>query len=163
MSTRILFAAVLGGVMALPTAAAALEMRPVLSQDIAQRMADACVAKAKEEGWAMHIAIMDNGANLLHYTRMDNAIGLSHEISLAKARTSALVPQPTKNLQAGAFGDKGPTAFAFVPGLNFFEGGLPIRTAGGVHIGSIGVSGSTGENDGICAQAALDAVAADLQ
>ena len=42
-----------------------------------------------------------------------------------------------------------------------FAGGLPIM-AGGVHIGGIGVSGNTADNDEVCAQAAIDAVAADL-
>jgi uncharacterized protein GlcG (DUF336 family) len=52
---------------------------------------------------------------------------------------------------------------AFVPGLVTFEGGLPIKTAGGEHIGSIGVSGATADQDGVCAQAALDFVKDDLK
>ena len=57
----------------------------------------------------------------------------------------------------------GPGAAAFVPGLNFFEGGLPILTDDGQHLGGIGVSGDTGANDALCAQAGIDAVADQLQ
>ena len=52
---------------------------------------------------------------------------------------------------------------AFVPGLVTFEGGLPIMTAGGEQIGAVGVSGAKAEEDGMCAQAALDAVKDDLK
>jgi uncharacterized protein GlcG (DUF336 family) len=38
------------------------------------------------------------------------------------------------------------------------QGVLPIMTVGGVHIGGVGVSGSTAQNDEACAQAGLDAV-----
>lgn len=40
---------------------------------------------------------------------------------------------------------------------------IAIMDAGGVHIGSIGVSGARADQDGVCAQAALDAVANDLR
>jgi glc operon protein GlcG len=44
-----------------------------------------------------------------------------------------------------------------------FEGGLPIKTASGEPIGSVGVSGASAEQDGACAQAGLDAVKDDLK
>ena len=50
----------------------------------------------------------------------------------------------------------------FVPGLAAFPGGLPIKTADGAHVGAIGVSGGTGDQDEECAQA-LDAVADQLK
>jgi glc operon protein GlcG len=45
-----------------------------------------------------------------------------------------------------------------VPGTATFPGGLPILTASGKHLGRIGVSGASAEQDEACAQAALDAV-----
>ena len=44
-----------------------------------------------------------------------------------------------------------------------FEGGLPILTADGKQVGAIGVSGGTAEQDGICAQASVDAVKNELK
>jgi len=52
---------------------------------------------------------------------------------------------------------------AHIPGIATFEGGLPIMTADGKHIGSSGVSGASAEQDGICAQAGIDAVKNDLK
>jgi glc operon protein GlcG len=49
-----------------------------------------------------------------------------------------------------------------IPGIALLEGGLPIITKDGEHIGSIGISGANPELDGICAQAALDALKDDL-
>ena len=66
-------------------------------------------------------------------------------------------PINAQNVRAFVYGDP---AYG---GIVTFEGGLPIKTAGGAHIGAIGVSGASAEQDGMCAQAALDAVANDLK
>ena len=137
-------------------AAAQTEDRPMLTSAAAMTMIHGCLSKAAEEGWRMHIAVMDNHGNLKAYHRMDDAQLLSHDIALAKARSSALAPRSTQQWSQAAFGN-GVSPVAFVPGLNFFEGGLPIMTADGQHIGGIGVSGDSGANDAICGQAGIDA------
>ena len=142
--------------------AAQIETRPILSSSAAMTMVHGCLSKAAAEGWLMHIAIMDNHGNLKAYYRMDDAQLLSHDVAMAKARSSALSPRSTKQWGEMAFAN-GPSAAAFVPGLNYFEGGLPIMSAAGEHIGGIGVSGDSGANDAICAQAGIDAAAADLR
>ena len=132
----------------------ATEERPILTASAAMKMVHGCLAKAASEGWLMHIAIMDNHANLKAYHRMDDAQLLSQDVAMAKARSSAVSPRSTKKWGESAFPNGGgPTAAAFVPGIIYFEGGLPIMTADGSHIGGIGVSGDTGANDAICAQA----------
>src|SRR6185369_7411855 len=65
---------------ALAGSALALEQRPVLSLDVAKKMAAACEAKAKQEGWKMNIAIVDNGGNLKLFLREDDAFLKSIEI-----------------------------------------------------------------------------------
>ena len=137
-------------------AAAQTEDRPMLTGAAAMTIVHGCLAKAQEEGWRMHIAVMDNHGNLKAYLRMDDAQLLSHDVAMAKAHSSAASPRSTLQWGQMAFGN-GVSAAAFVPGLNYFEGGLPIMTAGGQHIGGIGVSGDTGANDAICAQAGIDA------
>ena len=143
----------------LDKASAQVSSRPMLTGTAAMEMVQGCIAKADAEGWRMHIAILDNHGNLKAYHRMDDAQLLSHDVAMAKARTSASSPRSTQQWGDMAFGN-GLSAAAFVPGLNFFEGGLPILTADGAHLGGIGVSGDTGANDAICAQAGIDA--ADL-
>jgi glc operon protein GlcG len=141
--------------------ASALEMRPILTLEVAQKMSAACVEKARQEGWKMNIAILDAGGNLKHFQRMDDAFLKSIDIAMIKAETSAGFPFSTKMVEEIA-ATRVP-GLAHIPGIATFEGGLPIKTAGGVHIGSIGVSGATAQQDGVCAQAALDAVANDLK
>jgi glc operon protein GlcG len=130
---------------------------------IAQKMADGCEAKATQEGWKMNIAVVDSGADLVLFRRMDGAFLGSIDIAQMKARTSAMFPFPSRGLGEIAFGKDGEPGrtpgLAFVPGLAAFPGGLPVKTANGAHIGAIGVSGGTGDQDEACAQAALDAVA----
>ena len=137
-------------------AAAQTADRPTLTSGAAMTMIHGCLSKAAEEGWRMHIAIIDNHGNLRAYHRMDDAQLLSHDIAMAKARSSALSPRSTEEWGQFAFGN-GVSPAAFVPGLNFFQGGLPIRTDDGQHLGGIGVSGDTGANDAICAQAGIEA------
>jgi glc operon protein GlcG len=149
-------------VMAAATGSAfAIEQRPFLTLEVAKKMAAACEARAKEEGWKMNIAILDSGGNLKHFSRMDDSFLKSIDIAMIKAETSAGFPFSTK--QVGEIAATRVPGIAHIPGIATFEGGLPIMTADGKHIGSIGVSGATAEQDGICAQAALDAVKNDLK
>lgn len=141
--------------------AAAMEQRPYLTLEVAKKMAAACEDKAKQEGWKMNIAILDSGGNLKHFSRMDDSFLKSIDIAMLKAGSSAGFPFSTK--QIGEIVKERAPGLAFVPGVVTFEGGLPILTADGKHIGSIGVSGATAQQDGVCAQAALDAVKDDLQ
>lgn len=109
----------------------------------------------------MNIAILDSGGNLKHFSRMDDSFLKSIDIALIKAETSAGLPFSTKTV--GEIAATRVPGIAHIPGIATFEGGLPIMTADGKHIGSIGVSGATAEQDGICAQAAPDAVKNDLK
>jgi len=95
-----------------------------------------------------------------YFLRQDDAFLGSVKIAQLKANTSSSFPFSTK--QIGEI-TKNVPGIAFVPGIVTFEGGLPIKTGGGEAIGAIGVSGGTAEQDGICAQAGVDAVAGDLK
>lgn len=135
--------------------AAAQDSKTVLTVATAKQMAEACEAKSKAEGWKMVIAIVDDGGNLKYYSRMDGSFLISVKISQSKAETSARVPVSTRKLGEISQGVKG---LELVPGVAIFAGGLPIFTAGGAHIGGIGVSGGSADQDEVCAQAGLDAV-----
>jgi uncharacterized protein GlcG (DUF336 family) len=146
---------------ALAGAAMAMEQRPFLTLDVAKKMAAACEAKAKQEGWKMNIAIVDSGGNMKYFLRQDDAFLKSIEIAQLKAGTSAGFPFSTK--QVGEIAATRVPGIAHVPGIVTFEGGLPIMTADAKQVGAIGVSGGSAEQDGMCAQAALDAVKNDLK
>jgi uncharacterized protein GlcG (DUF336 family) len=141
--------------------ASAIEQRPFLTLEVAKKIAAACEAKAKQEGWKMNVAVVDSGGNLKYFLRQDDAFLKSIEIAQMKAGTSAGFPFSTK--QVAEIAATRVPGIAHVPGIAAFEGGLPIMTADGKHIGAVGVSGATAEQNGICAQAGLDAVKNDLK
>jgi len=120
-------------------------------------MADAAETKALEKDLKIAIAIMDNHGNLKYYRRMDGNSFISVKMAQLKALTSASLPVSTKDLaKRNESLPNGP--YLGVPGIVLLEGGLPIITKEGQHIGSIGISGATPELDGICAQAGIDAI-----
>lgn len=165
MKLRSIFATVLCAAITISGPSAALEKTPILDLGIAQKMANGCEAKAVAEGWRMNIAIVDRGADLVVFRRMDNAFLGSVEIATNKAKTSARFPFSTRVVAELGYGTKDTPAG--VPGLVevdeiiAFAGGLPIM-AGDIQIGGIGVSGDSADNDEACAQAALDAVKGEL-
>ena len=132
-----------------------------LSLEMAKKMADAAEAAAMERELKIAIAIMDAHGNLKYYRRMDGNGFVSVRMSQLKAYTSASMAVSTKDLaKRNEKLSNGP--YLGVPGIVLLEGGLPIITRDGQHIGSIGISGATPELDGICAQAGVDAVASML-
>ena len=154
-------------VVGLSPAARALDKMPVISLDLARKMAAGCEAKAKEMNWKMNISVVDSGANEIFFEKMNGAFLGSREIAFHKAQTAARFPFPTRFFQELAFGKdlKGGMVpgIVYVPDLIAFPGGLPIMTADKVQIGAIGVSGATADQDEACAQAGIDAAQEDLK
>jgi glc operon protein GlcG len=117
--------------------------------------------KAIEKQIMIAVAIMDSHSNLKYFHRMDGNNFIIVIMSQLKAMTSVSIPISTKVLaERNKAMDNSP--YSSVPGIVLLEGGLPIITKDGQHIGSIGIRGANPELDGICAQTALDAIADDL-
>lgn len=117
----------------------------------------AAIKKADELGVREDIAIVDTGANLKAFLRMDKAWLGSVDIAIKKARTAAFFEMPTGEI--GKLSQPGQPLYGIEEsngGLISFGGGVPIQSAGEL-IGGIGCSGSTVENDEAIAQAALSA------
>jgi glc operon protein GlcG len=128
-----------------------------LSLEMAKKMADAAEFAAIEKGLKIVIAIMDAHGNLKYYRRMDGNGFISVRMAQLKALTSASMPVSTKALvERNEKMPNGP--YLSVPGIVLLEGGLPIITKDGQHIGAIGISGATPELDGICAEAGINAI-----
>ena len=49
----------------------ALEKVPIISLDLARKMAAGCEAKAKEMNWKMNISVVDSGGNEIFFEKMD--------------------------------------------------------------------------------------------
>ncbi len=132
-------------------------MVKALSLEMAKTMANAAELEANERKLKIVIAIMDAHGNLKYYRRMDGNGFVSVRMAQLKALTSASMPVSTKDLAKRNEGiANGP--YLGVPGIVLLEGGLPIITKDGQHIGSIGISGATPELDGFCAQAGVNAI-----
>ena len=152
--------ALLAASLTLTEPASAQQKRTALGLESAKKMAAACEQYARKEGWNMVIAVVDSGGELKQFSRMDNSFRASIEIAQLKANTSSGFPFSTR--QVGEVAQQRVPGIVHVPGIVTFAGGLPIITATGEHIGAIGVSGGTADQDEVCAQAALDAVKAEL-
>src|SRR6266700_4280122 len=136
-----------------------------ISFELAQKMVDEAVAKAKEIGVSENVASLDDGGNLKAFGRMDGAPIPTIEMAQNKAYT-ALFGVSTQEFFNFIQGD--PSLLAGIPTLErmaAWGGGFPIKVDGEV-VGAIGVSGApTVQNDVDCASAALglvpDAMPAD--
>ncbi len=125
----------------------------------AQLALNAAHEKAQDMGVKMNIAVVDAGANLVAFLRMDDAWLGSLDISIKKAKTARFFDMPTGEL--GKLSQPGKPLFGIEhsnEGLITFPGGIPIMGDGGKVMGAIGVSGSTVEDDHKVAQAGVQAL-----
>jgi uncharacterized protein GlcG (DUF336 family) len=98
-----------------------------ISSELAQKMVDAAVAKAREIGVSENVAILDDGGNLKAFSRMDGAPFLTIEIAQNKAYT-ALFGVSTQDFFNFIQGD--PSLLAGLPALArvaAWGGGFPLR------------------------------------
>ena len=118
----------------------------------------AAIEKAQQIDTKMNIAIVDAGANLLVFARMDDAWLGSTDIAIKKAKTARFFDMNTGEI--GNLSQPGGALYNIEhsnDGLITFPGGIPIRRGDEI-IGAIGVSGSTVENDHTVAEAGARAV-----
>jgi uncharacterized protein GlcG (DUF336 family) len=130
-----------------------------LNLTLAQAAVAAALSKAQQLGLSMNIAVVDAGANLKTFVRMDGAWLGSVDISMRKARTARFFDMNTGEI--GKLSQPGGSLFGIEHsngGLITFPGGVPLRDKCGAVIGAIGVSGSTVENDHAVAEAGAAAV-----
>lgn len=114
----------------------------------------AAIEKSKELGVKMDIAIVDAGANLKAFARMDDAWLGSIDIAIKKAKTARFFDMNTGEI--GKLSQPGGALYNIEHsngGLITFSGGVPLKNKAGEVIGAIGVSGSTVENDHTVAEA----------
>lgn len=129
-----------------------------ISLEQAQAVVEASLAKSREVGTAMNIAVVDAGGNLKAFGRQDGAWIGSIDISQKKARTARFFDMNTGDI--GALSQPGGPLYNIEVsngGLITFPGGIPLKVDGAV-VGAVGVSGSTVENDHIVAQAGAEAL-----
>lgn len=125
----------------------------------AQKIVEAAKKKAAKLKTKMDIAVVDAGANLKAFVRMDGAWLGSIDIAIKKARTARFFDMPTGDI--GGLSQPGGSLYNIEHsngGLITFPGGIPLKNAAGEVIGAIGVSGSTVEDDHAVAEAGAAAL-----
>ena len=131
-----------------------------ITLDQALTVLEAARKKAEAQGTKMDIAVVDAGANLKAFIRMDDAFLGSIDIAIKKAKTARFFNMPTGDL--GGLAQPGQPLYHIEfsnDGLITFPGGLPLKNSAGAIIGAIGVSGSSVEDDHEVALAGVEALA----
>ncbi|MCH7591293.1 MAG: heme-binding protein [Planctomycetes bacterium] len=127
----------------------------------AQLAVSSAFEKSQQIGVKMDIAVVDAGANLKAFVRMDGAWLGSIDIAVKKARTARFFDMNTGDI--GQLSQPGGALFNIEHsngGLITFPGGVPIKNRSGEIIGAIGVSGSSVENDHAVAETGAKAATA---
>jgi glc operon protein GlcG len=129
----------------------------VLTLEGAKLAGDAATKYAKDNDAAPSIAVVDDGGHLLYFTRSEKSFAAGANVSIGKARTSAIFKKPTKDFEDTI--NKGRFTMTALPDFTPLQGGVPIVHQGQV-IGAIGVSGAkSAQQDEEVAKAGATAVA----
>ena len=129
---------------------------------IAARQVKHMLAAAEEKalllGVPVNIAVLDAGAHLTAFIRMDGAVLGSIDLAIRKAKTAVLFATTSESVwdycKPGA---PAPTLELSNGGLAPFAGGIPVKGANGEVIGAVGVSGGAVSQDLEIAEAAIAA------
>jgi uncharacterized protein GlcG (DUF336 family) len=121
----------------------------------AQAAISAAVAESNKRGWKLNVAVVDSGAHLVAFARMDGAQLGSIAISEHKARASAKFRRETKAFEAGI--QAGNNYLLTLDDVIGSRGGILLMDSGRI-VGAIGCSGGTGSQDEVVCRAGADAV-----
>ncbi len=160
MNGRHTIAGILLGVVAAASSAGAQAppaYGPAITLEQAKKVAAGAEAEAKKLGILVAIAILDTGGHLVVLHRIDGTQFGSVEVAREKAWSAVAFRRPTKAFEdVLAAGGSGLRLLA-IEGAVPAEGGVPIVVDGKV-IGGIGISGGTGQQDGVVATAGIAAL-----
>jgi uncharacterized protein GlcG (DUF336 family) len=131
-----------------------MRTKPCLTLADVKKMLEACEAEAIKNKWNVAIAILDEGAHLLGFQRMDGAGPISAEVAIGKATTSALSRRPSKFFEDRV---KDRPSFISFPAGVLIQGALPIMHQNEC-VGAIGVSGVQSHEDEQIALAGVNAL-----
>ncbi|AEB56245.1 MULTISPECIES: heme-binding protein [Pseudomonadaceae] len=132
-----------------------MQHKAVLSQSEVSQILQAARSEAQQQGWAVAIAVVDDGGHPLALERLDGCAPIGAYIATEKARSAAIGRRETKGYEDMVNG--GRTAFVSAPLITSLEGGVPVLVDGQV-VGAVGVSGVKAEQDAQVAKAGIAAL-----
>ncbi|MCE8029060.1 heme-binding protein [Halomonas daqingensis] len=133
-----------------------MKTKPVLTLNDVNAILDAAQKEAETNGWAVTIAVADDGGHLLGLRRLDGAAPMTPDVATQKARSAALGRKETQVFEEMING--GRNAFLSAPLSGLLTGGVPVLVDGEV-AGTVGVSGVKPDQDVQIAKAGIAAVA----
>ena len=129
-----------------------MQHKAVLSQNEVAQILQAARSDAQQQGWAVAIAVVDDGGHPLALERLDGCAPIGAYIATEKARSAAIGRRETKGYEDMVNG--GRSAFLGAPLVTSLEGGVPVLVDGQV-VGAVGVSGVKAEQDAQVAKAGI--------
>jgi len=110
-----------------------------LTLEGAKAVGEAAAKYARDNGASPSIAVVDEGGNLLYFVRPETSFAAGANVSIGKARTSAIFKKPTAFFEDMI--NKGRFTMTALPDFTPLQGGVPILHDGQVS-GAVGVSGA---------------------
>ena len=132
-----------------------MQTKPVLTLDDVNAILDAAQKEAQTNGWAVTVAVADDGGHLLGLRRLDGAPPFSADVATEKARNAAIGRKETQVFEDMI--NNGRTAFVTAPMQALLAGGVPVLVDGQV-AGSVGISGVKPDQDVQVAKAGVAAI-----
>jgi uncharacterized protein GlcG (DUF336 family) len=131
-----------------------------ISLDLAREIADAALAKCREDNYHVSVHVMDTSGIDKVALRDDGSGEVNFRVSREKAFTALTYHRPSADMEK-AWANMSPGRI--IPGTFGVAGGLPIKVGDEI-IGAVGVGGAPGgEKDQACAAAGLAKVADQLK
>lgn len=160
---RRLAAAAIVAMLPLPAAAQVAQSGNQLSLDLAMEAAAEAVKVCEAHGWAVSVSIVDAAGNVKLQAKGDHSTIHTKDSSYRKAYTTVTMAPIFGFDRLGDWVEKLKTnpyapAYASLPDIFLLPGGVAIRIQGEV-VAGLGVGGAPGgQNDEICAVAALEKI-----
>ncbi len=133
-----------------------MQSKPYLVLEDVKKIAAAAEQEAISNGWAVVIAIVDDGGHLIWLQRLDGVAPISTHLAPAKAKTAAMGKRDSKIYEDLI--NNGRYSFLSAPLVEgMLEGGVPIMVDG-YCVGAVGVSGVKSAEDAQVARAGIAAL-----
>jgi len=147
--------------VAAPATAQVIMQRNV-SLELARAIADAAMESCRAAGYNTSVAVVDRAGDTVLLMRGTNATPQTAEMARRKAYTARMWRRSSQQWAEETAGDPARLPQRDLADVIALSGGIPI-SVGDDTFGGIGSAGSTLEQDHLCAQAGIDAVADQLR
>jgi len=132
-----------------------------LSMELARDVAEAAVARCRDDGYQVTAVVVDRSG--APQAMLRDALAPSFTIQIAREKANAVILSGVPSSSFRANREDIRQEMNHVEGILVLEGGVPMEAAGAL-VGAVGVSGAPGgDRDELCARAAVESVQERLE